>query len=175
MQEKVEQGVDAAWARLASRAVRVALARQDMSYVQLATELTRTGVRESARSVEGKVQRGTFRFSFFLQTMLASRADWPAAWSSALTMPGTWEQRASAVFKEALAQQPWLGWRQLAQRLTEIGIEVDPEVLGAQIDDGTFSAALFLQCAAVCRFEGINLYLDISSVNRAALVGKRAD
>jgi len=172
MQEKVGQNVDARWAKLASRAVRVALARQDVSYVQLANELTRLGVRESARSVEGKVQRGTFRFSFFLQALVASRADSPAAWSRVLKERGTWESRATAVIKHALAEQAWLDWQQLAQRLAEIGVEMQPEALSAQVDDGTFSAALFFQCAAVCRFAGTNLFLDVSSLNTAALAGK---
>lgn len=175
MQRKFVESVDAAWAKLVSRAVRVALTRQDVSYAQLAAELTRLGVPESARSVEGKVQRGTFRFSFFLQALSASGADCPAAWSRVLATKGTWEEYATAVFKDTLALQPWLNWRQLAQRLAEIGVEVQPDTLGAQVADGTFSAALFFQCAAVCRFEGIQLFLDVSSLNSAALAGKPAD
>jgi hypothetical protein len=172
MQAKIVESVDATWAKLVSRAVRVALTRQDVSYAQLATELTRLGVPESARSVEGKVQRGTFRFSFFLQALSASRADCPAPWSRILATPGSWEAHAAAVFKECLAQQPWLNWDQLAQRLAEIGIDVQADVLGAQATEGIFSASLFFQCATVCRFEGIQLFLDVSSLNGAALAGK---
>ena len=172
IQGKVVESVDATWARLVSRAIRVALTRQDVSYAQLAAELTRLGVSESARSVEGKVQRGTFRFSFFLQALSASGADCPAAWSRGLATRGAWEARAAEVLKDSLAQQPWLNWRQLSLRLCEIGIEVQPDVLGTQAVDGTFSAALFFQCAAVCRFEGIQLFLDISSLHSAALAGQ---
>ncbi|MFM0499048.1 DUF6471 domain-containing protein [Paraburkholderia caffeinilytica] len=174
MQGKLVESVDATWAQLVSRAVRVALTRQDVSYAQLAAELTRLGVPESARSVEGKVQRGTFRFVFFLQALTASGADCPVAWARVMARRGTWEERATAVFQDALALQPWLSWRQLAHRLAEIGVEVQPEVVEGHVADGTFSAAFFFQCAAVCRFEGIHLFLDTSSLNSAALAGKPA-
>jgi hypothetical protein len=174
MQGKVLEDIEATWAKLVSRAIRVALTRQDVSYAQLASELKRLGVSESARSVEGKVQRGTFRFSFFLQALTASRADCPPGWSRILHGPGSWEERAAAVFADALALQPWLDWAQLAQRLSEIGIEVQPNPLAAQAAEGVFSAALFFQCATVCRFEGIQLFVDASSLNSAALAGKAA-
>lgn len=166
------ESIDSVWAKLVSRAVRVALARRDMSYAQLAVELGRLGISESARSVEGKVQRGTFRFTFFLQALAASRVDCPAGWSSILEGPSAWEERAMAIFRITLAQQPWLNWAQLAQRLAEIGVTIDSDVLAAQAEDGSFSAALFFQCAAVCRFDGIQLFLDISLLNSAAVAGR---
>ncbi|EKS70381.1 hypothetical protein BURK_019955 [Burkholderia sp. SJ98] len=166
--------LDAAWAKLVSRAVRVALARQDVSYAQLAVELTRMGVTESARSVEGKIQRGTFRFAFFLQALSASRVDVPPSWASVLQDEGTWEAYACSIMKDALAQQPWLDWQQLARRLGEIGVDVQPDVLCAQVEDGSFPATLFFQCAAVCRFEGVHLFLDVSALNGAALAGKQS-
>ncbi|WP_321795274.1 DUF6471 domain-containing protein [Caballeronia sp. J97] len=172
MQAKDADGSEGAWARLASRAIRVALTRQDVSYAQLASELNRMGVPESARSVEGKVQRGTFRFTFFVQALAAARVDCPDAWSQSLAGAGTWEERASNLLSHLMSQQPWLDWRLLAQRLSEIGIEIQPDNLKAQGEEGTFSAALFFQCATVCRFGGVRSFLDFSSLNSAAFAGR---
>ncbi|WP_434113364.1 DUF6471 domain-containing protein [Paraburkholderia caffeinilytica] len=173
-QGKISDSIDVAWARLASRAVRVALTRRDVSYAQLADELTKLGLSESARSVEGKVQRGTFRFTFFLQALMASHGEYPEHWSRALSDESPWEVRAAALMKGELALHPWLDWGKLSRRLGEIGVNLPPEALATQIDDGMFSAALFFQCAAVCRFNGTQLFLDASDLNEAALVGASA-
>ncbi|WP_323050962.1 DUF6471 domain-containing protein [Caballeronia mineralivorans] len=168
---KSDDGMETVWSKLVSRAVRVALARRDISYAQLAAELAKLGVTESARSVEGKVQRGTFRFSFFLQTLAASNADCPAQWIQALSAPAAWEKRAATVLATELSQQPWLSLSGLAHRLEEIGVAIPLETLSAQTADGTFSAAFFLQCATVCRFDSVHRFLDVSSMNSAALAG----
>jgi hypothetical protein len=174
IQGKVSEGVDVAWARLASRAIRVALTRRDVSYAQLADGLATLGLSESARSVEGKVQRGTFRFTFFLQALTASHAEYPEHWSHALSDESPWEERAAALMKAELSLHPWLDWSKLSHRLGEIGVNLPPEALAAQIGDGTFAAALFFQCATVCRFTGMQLFLDASDLNEAALVGASA-
>jgi len=171
LQAKFDDSPEAAWSKLASRAVRVALARRDMSYAELARALSDIGVTESARSVEGKIQRGTFRFSFFLQALAASQADCPPLWQTAFNSNLTWDERASTVLRVELAQLPWLSWKQLASRLAEIGIAMQADSLGDQILAGTFSAALFLQCAGVCRFDTAYMFVDVSSLNDAALAG----
>lgn len=151
--------------------MRVVLARRDMSYAELARALGDIGVTESARSVEGKIQRGTFRFSFFLQVLAASQADCPPPWQTALTSNSTWEERACAVLKVELAQLPWLSSQQLTSRLAEIGVAMQADSLDDQILGGTFSASLFLQCAAVCRMSAAHMFVDASSLNDAALAG----
>ncbi|MFL9987979.1 DUF6471 domain-containing protein [Paraburkholderia sediminicola] len=166
--------VDATWARLASRAIRVALARRDMSYAQLADALTSIGLAESARSVEGKIQRGTFRLTFFLQTLAASNNQYPEQWAEALHSGTNWEKRAAAVIQTELATQPWLDHAKLSQRLDEIGVQMAAETLRGQIVDGTLSTALFFQCATVCRFTDLRLFLDSQDLNDAAVVGASA-
>ncbi|WP_310030352.1 DUF6471 domain-containing protein [Paraburkholderia graminis] len=161
------------WSRLVSRAVRVTLARQDMSYADLATALAKIGVSETFRSVEGKAQRGTFRFTFFLQVVLASGTDYPAAWKEALAAEQSWEMRASAVVHAELSLQPWVTWTGLSARLGEIGVVISPEDIESHVKNGTLSAALFLQFATVCRVEGLGRFLDASSLVRAALDGHR--
>jgi hypothetical protein len=171
LQAKSDDSSEAAWSKLASRAVRVILARRDMSYAALAKEFVELGIAESARSVEGKIQRGTFRFSFLLQALAASQADCPAQWQQALTAELTWEERASSILRSELAQLPWLDWHALSSRLSEIGITVPAAALGEQVMSGTFSATLFLQCATVCRFPVLTGFVDTSSLNDAALAG----
>jgi hypothetical protein len=163
--------VDATWAKLASRAIRVALARRDMSYAQLADALTSMGLAESARSVEGKIQRGTFRFTFFLQTLVAANNEYPEYWAAALQSKDTWEGHAASVIETELATQPWLDGAKLSQRLAEIGVHVGADTLWGQIVGGTLSTTLFFQCAAVCRFTNLQFFLDGRDLNAAAVAG----
>lgn len=174
MQGKIVESVDAIWAHLASRAIRVAITRADVSYAQLAGALTREGFEESSRSVEGKVQRGTFRFSFFLEALAVSRTEYPPRWQFAFGGKSPWERRASRIVRGELALSPWLNDKMLSRRLGEIGVDVEPMVLSRQLDEGTFAATLFFQCATVCRFEGVQLFLNHADLNKAARDGARA-
>ncbi|MBM2770495.1 hypothetical protein DF141_16405 [Burkholderia cenocepacia] len=169
LQVKSAASVESGWAKLASRAARVMLARQDMSYTQLAGELAKLGVAESAHAVEAKVSRGTFRFAFFLQLLAGSRTDCPYLWASALGSTETWQARSAAVFAAEMTGQPWLNWQMLSNRLQEIGVSLPSESLQAQIESGSFPATLFLQCATVCRFESVYRFLDTSALHRVAL------
>ncbi|OBR47211.1 hypothetical protein A6456_32980 [Paraburkholderia tropica] len=165
--------MDAVWARLASRATRVILVRQDMSYAGLSDELAKLSVAESPRAVEAKVIRGTFRFTFFLQALAASQAEWPHRWGEAALSTDSWEARAAMVFSVEMAGQPWLDWTMLSNRLLEIGVVVPSDVLRLQVESGTFLTSLFLQCGTVCRFDSIRRFLDISSLNHAALMASQ--
>ncbi|WP_309928735.1 DUF6471 domain-containing protein [Caballeronia sp. LZ032] len=166
--------VDAHWSKLASRAIRVALARRDVSYAQLADALNTMGLSESSRSVEGKIQRGTFRFSFFLQSLAASDNQYPERWTVPLRSGNTWEKCAADVMQTELVAQPWLNHILLSQRLAEIGVEVAAVTLKGQIVDGTLSTALFLQCATVCRFPDLHFFLDSQDMIEAAVAGASA-
>ncbi|WP_225936454.1 DUF6471 domain-containing protein [Caballeronia sp. NK8] len=162
--------VDAVWAELASRTVRVILARQGVGYAQLAKSLASRGVAESARSVEGKIQRGTFRFVFLLQVVSATRAVCPANWAS-VSSCDSWEARATAVLDADLAEQRWIDVKELSRRLGTIGVAMSARVLRQQIRRGTFTAALYLQCATVCRFDGVFLFVDPEAMRRTAEAG----
>lgn len=59
------------WYQLAGNVLRAELARQGISYRQLATLLAGIGVSETERSVANKMSRGSFSFAFFLQCMRA--------------------------------------------------------------------------------------------------------
>lgn len=59
------------WYQVAGNVLRAELARQGISYRQLATLLTGIGVSETERSIASKMSRGSFSFAFFLQCMRA--------------------------------------------------------------------------------------------------------
>ncbi|WP_245253873.1 DUF6471 domain-containing protein [Paraburkholderia sp. LEh10] len=172
MQTNQVQDVDTAWAKVVSRAAHVLLARQDVSYARLATKLSGIGITESARSVQGKVQRGTFKFTFFLQALVAAGTDCPYTWVQALRQESSWDARATAVLSAELALRPSIDWPTLSRRLEHIGVPIAPASLRAQAEDGSFASALFFQCAAVCHFDDIQLYLDSSMLNEAVKVGR---
>ncbi|REG51053.1 hypothetical protein B0G80_7537 [Paraburkholderia sp. BL6669N2] len=144
------------------------MVHKGVSYEDLSHRLVASGVRESARSIEGKVHRGTFRFTFFLQVLSAAGSALPGTWLYPQQIEESWEARATRVFKADLSAQPWLDTNMLCRRLEELGVHVEAESLESQIDDGTFSAALYFQCATVCRFDALWLYLDIAAVNEVA-------
>ncbi|WP_106854609.1 DUF6471 domain-containing protein [Caballeronia novacaledonica] len=172
MQGEETQTIDSAWAHLASRALRAALVHKGVSYEDLSRRLAEIGIQESARSIEGKVHRGTFKFTFFLQALSAAGSALPRTWVYPQQVAGSWEARAAGAFKADLATQPWLDTNLLSRRLEELGVHVETETLESQIEDGVFSAALYFQCATVCRFDALWLYLDISAVNEVAMSRK---
>ncbi|MEM5371644.1 DUF6471 domain-containing protein [Paraburkholderia azotifigens] len=165
------EGNDTVWSRLATRAIRVLLARKEVSYARLAAELSRLGQTESGRSAEGKIQRGLFRFSFFLQSLVALGADCPPHWAAPLSSSEDWSERASTLMLSELKTRPWLTWAELSRRLESIGEKISPESLADEVRQGDFSAALFLQCAVVGGFDGLELFLDRSDLAMAAQRG----
>jgi hypothetical protein len=171
-QDEDTHSVDSAWAHLASRALRAALIYQGVSYEELARRLVARGTQESERSIEGKIHRGTFKFAFLLQALIAAGSALPSTWLSMQQLQGSWEDSAAAAFKADLATQPWLDTDMLSSRLEELGVHVQADSLSTQIEDGTFSAALYFQCATVCRFDALWLYLDVSIVNNVAVQRK---
>ncbi|SAK74475.1 hypothetical protein AWB75_04149 [Caballeronia catudaia] len=163
------EGNESVWSELASRALRVLLARKEASYADLAAQLGRLGVEETARGVEGKTQRGTYRFLYFLQSLEALHADYPAHWESAMRSSESWEQKASAILEQEIASRPWLTRREVSRRLQTIGEEMTPRNLSAHIRSGGYPATLFIQCAVVCSFDaGMELFMDRSDLRAAA-------
>jgi hypothetical protein len=60
---------DASWANVATRVIRVALARWDHGYAELVDALASVGIEENERSLINRVSRGTVRFTLLLQIM----------------------------------------------------------------------------------------------------------
>ncbi|BCQ28238.1 hypothetical protein NK8_64270 (plasmid) [Caballeronia sp. NK8] len=162
------EGNESIWSDLASRALRVLLARKKASYAHLAAELGRLGVEETERGVEGKTQRGTYRFLYFLQSLEALNADYPPHWKDVMRSNRSWEQKASGILGEEIASRPWLTKSEISRRLRTIGEEMTPRNFSAHLRSGNFPATLFLQCAVVCSFEGLDKFVDFSDLRAAA-------
>lgn len=59
--------------REASQILKAALARQGVTYNQLAVFLANSGQRETVASIANKISRGTFSFAFFIRCMKVLR------------------------------------------------------------------------------------------------------
>jgi hypothetical protein len=137
----------------------------------LASEFARLGANESARALEGRMHRGTFRLGFFLQVVAAVQADYPLHWRQAMNSAGDWDARASQLFQAELAARPWLNWAEVGRRLASISQNWDPDALSTAVSTGDFPATLFLQCCVVCSFQGIEVFMDQSDLCEAARKG----
>lgn len=62
------------WNIEAKRVLRTELVRRGITYRVLSEMLEKIGVIETERSIQGKIARGTFSFTFFLQCMKAMGA-----------------------------------------------------------------------------------------------------
>lgn len=63
--------MDKKWQKKATNLIKAELARRGISYDGLQEKLAQIGVEESANAINVKINRGTFSFVFFLQTMKA--------------------------------------------------------------------------------------------------------
>jgi len=156
------------WTTLASRVMRGLLARKGLSYAELAVELEKVGTHETARSVEGKIQRGALRASFFLQTLHAARAEYPMQWRGIVGARGTWEQRASRLLQAEMSARPGMTVAELGRLLHAIGIDIPTPALDEQIATGTYPLTLLLQCAAVLSMAGLERFVDQTDLLAAA-------
>jgi Domain of unknown function (DUF6471) len=157
------------WARLASRAIRVALARKDVSYAELARALAAEGVADSERALVSRVSRGTAEFSLLLRILQMAGATLPPLWTADISRDGTWEQRAAAVLAAELAVQPWVTARELARRLSLIGVAISPRTVARHVSTGRFSLAFFLQCLTVLASHSADQYVDFEDLRLAAM------
>lgn len=156
------------WTTLASRVMRALLTRKGVSYAELADALESEGISETARSVEGKIQRGALKCSFFLQALHAVNAEYPMQWRNAIATRGTWEQRASRLLQAEMSARPSVTVAELGRRLQAIGVNIAPPSLNEQIAMGTYYLTLLLQCAAVLSMAGIERFVDQTDLLAAA-------
>jgi hypothetical protein len=50
-------------------------------------------------------------------------------------------------------------------------VDVSEGTLRSLIERGNFTAMLYMQCATVCRFEGLSMFLDERVIREAARTG----
>lgn len=59
------------WQKKATNIIKAELTRRGITYDQLQEKLAQIGIEETANSINVKINRGSFSFVFFLQTMKA--------------------------------------------------------------------------------------------------------
>jgi hypothetical protein len=149
---------DASWANVATRVIRVALARWDHGYAELVDALASVGIEENERSLINRVSRGTVRFTLLLQIMRIADEEVPPLWSDALEIEESWEMQAQAV----------LAPEKLTQRLADIGAAIGERTLVSHLSEGTFSLSLFLQCITVLGSPSLERFLPFRVLVSAA-------
>lgn len=158
--------VDTAWTRLASRTARGVLVRKGVSYEQLVECLAAVDLEESVRAVEGKVQRGSFRCSFFFQLLLAVQADLPDELVLSKRQE-SWEAACTRTFLREL-EHHGLTYDVLAKRLLKLGTEVSATQLEQQVSSGSFPFTLLLQLSAVAPVTLLQRFVDQSDIEETA-------
>jgi hypothetical protein len=159
---------DASWANVATRVIRVALARWDHGYAELVDALASVGIEENERSLINRVSRGTVRSTLLLQIMRIADEEVPPLWSDALEIEESWEMQAQAVLAAELARQPWVTPEKLTQRLADIGAAIGERTLVSHLSEGTFSLSLFLQCITVLGSPSLERFLPFRVLVSAA-------
>jgi hypothetical protein len=156
------------WTRLASRVIKVALARKDISIAELASALSASGFPATEQALLSQQFRGSPKLSLLLQIIEISGAQPPTPWSSAMGLEGSWQTRAAAVLASELASQPWVTPAELVRRLQSIGVSVSERTLAAHLTEGTASLALTLQCLATLGSRSLERYIDTEDLVAAA-------
>ena len=157
------------WPNLAARVLRVALARKDVTYAQLAEALVAAGEDDSERALVSRISRGTAEFSLLLQILHITDSEPPPLWSAAISREGSWEQRAAAALGAELAAQPWITPAELTRRLSLVGARVTTRTVARHISSGKFSVTFFLQCLTVLGSPSADRYIDLGDLRHAAL------
>lgn len=159
--------VDTPWTRLASRTARGLLSRKGFAYEDVATKMGDIGIPESFRSVESKIQRGSYRFTFFLQVLRAVDSEYPAQWRVFLETDSAWEIAAKHIYLHELSTHG-LDLSKLAKRLTRLGILAEPSTIESQISSGEFQFTLLLQLSLAAPIAGMDRFVDHKDIERAA-------
>lgn len=159
--------VDTPWNDLASRVIRVALERKDLSYAELANALTSIGVKETERSLISRVARGSVKLTLLLQIIHVTHALPPCPWTDAIRAAGSWEGRAQAVVSAELARKPWVTPLRLTGLLADIGTTISEKALVSQLSSGALPLSLFLQCLVVLGSSSLDRYIDFPDLASA--------
>ncbi|MGX0609901.1 DUF6471 domain-containing protein [Ralstonia pickettii] len=160
--------VETPWTELASRTARGLLARKGASYQSVCDLMRASGVDESFRGVEGKINRGTYRASFFLRLLAVLGAECPEHWRPILALKGTDEVHAKHILLRELSARN-LDIDVFAKKLATVGGRLPRESLEEQLTAGSFQFVLFLQLASVDRISGFERFVDDCDLVEASL------
>ncbi|WP_224786951.1 DUF6471 domain-containing protein [Pandoraea sputorum] len=159
---------DTDWTRLASRCARGVMVRKGVTYDDVAQGFASLGIEESLRGLNGKIQRGSFQCSFFLQLLCACGAAIPRSWAPHLTRRVDWCESSRRIYIEerrAVARASSLPVAAVEAALAQPDLALVREGL---LERGTFPFTWLLQLAAFAPVPAIELYLDRDDIVAAA-------
>jgi len=118
-----------------------------------------SGIDESVRGVEGKINRGTYKASFFLRLLTVLGAEYPEHWRPILASTGSDEVHAKQILLRELSIRN-LDVDMFARKLATVGVNSLPRLLDEQLAAGSFQFVLLLQLASVDRIPGFERFVD---------------
>ncbi|SOZ68607.1 conserved hypothetical protein [Cupriavidus taiwanensis] len=159
--------IESPWTRLASRTARALLTRKGATYEDAVIALRSIGVRDSPKSLELRVQRGSLKFSSFLQLLCALHADLPCEFQRVVEERDSWESACQRLVLDLLTQNA-ISLDELARRLDESGIHINTTQVQSLVSKGSFSLAFLLQVGYVLPIRALERYVDLSDIAKAA-------
>jgi len=160
--------INAQWVSLAARVVRVALARKDVGYAELAKRLAEFGVTEDDKTLAARVAAGRVRLVLFLQILRAIDAELPQIWWPPIFANDTWDGRSRAVLEAERTQLAPMEIEELAQRLGELNAGFTKKTLVEHVTSGNLFLPEFLRCLVVLRSRSLDPYIEYRDLLAAA-------
>lgn len=125
------------------------------------------GVPESVRGAESKIQRGSFRFSFFIQILKALDSEYPAQWEPYLETNDSWETAAARILRHELDAGD-MDIHTFAVRLSEMDISIEAETLESIVSLGEFPFSLILQLSSFAPVSQLCRFVDQKDIDETA-------
>lgn len=158
----------ASWVSLASRVVRVALARKDIGYAELSRRLASFELHEDEKALASRVALGRVRLELFLKILYVIDAELPPIWRHVIdeaTSPQTW---AKAILGAELNEIPPITIDELARNLVALGAGFKHATLVSRISSGALSLPDFLKCMVILRSRSLDDFIEYKDLVSAA-------
>lgn len=159
---------DSAWARLACRIVRVAMARKEVTYSSLVRLLANDGVDETERSLVLRINRGTVRLSSWLHILALMSSTVPELWRASMSAESDWPSRARSIVLTELREGGITDLTVLTDQLHTLGTTITEEALETHIMGGTIPLSLCLQLLFIVRSHSLERFVDFSDIIKTA-------
>ncbi|PLP96834.1 hypothetical protein CYJ10_30035 [Cupriavidus pauculus] len=123
---------------------------------------------ETFRSVESKIQRGSFRLEFFVATLKVIDSEYPPQWAAYLESDLSIAEAATQIFhNELLANK--LSIEVLCSLLGQRGISIDASTVATLLADHDVPFTLFLQLGLTAPIHGLSRFVDQCDIEAAAI------
>ncbi|WP_281718818.1 DUF6471 domain-containing protein [Pandoraea apista] len=145
---------------LASRAARVVLARKGMTLEGVARAFVGAGFDESLRSVDGKIQRGSFQCAFFLQLLYVCGDEMPSQWAECAAQERDWFAASRAIYFYELASVTPGGLSKVMRQASAREGAFDASNHGDELISGEFSFTRLIMLACDAPVPSLDRFLD---------------